>query len=259
MAGQLHSYPELLADAHTQCPSITGRRIVITGGTTGIGRATAILLASEGANLFICGRSQQHLDDALQRINLLGNGRGMSCDLAQPGMPGEMLDQASDALSGIDTVIVNAAVSADDLAGTEQDQIDYQLAVDFTAWIATAKAAIERMKDGGDLVFIGSTSAVSRSPGSSVYVATKAGIQGFVQALRLELGERDIKVGLVEPGLTGSDMQYGDYSSEEQRELIGKDQMLRAEDIAVAVYFVLTQPRRTNISLVRVESRLKPE
>lgn len=259
MASRMHSYPQLLADAHTECPTITGKRVVITGGTTGIGRATAILLASEGANVFVCGRSQEHLEDALQRINLLGNGRGMSCDLAQPGTPEAMLDRAADELSGFDTVIINAAIAAEDLAGTDQDQIDYQLAVDFTSWIATAKAAISRMEGGGDLVFIGSTSAVSRSPGSSVYVATKAGIQGFAQSLRQELGDRDIKVSLVEPGLTGSDMQYEDYSSEQQRDLIAKDQMLRAEDIAVAVHFVLTQPRRTNVSLVRVESRLKPE
>jgi NADP-dependent 3-hydroxy acid dehydrogenase YdfG len=174
-------------------------------------------------------------------------------------MPGEMLDKASEELSGFDTVIVNAAVPAEDLAGTEPDQIDYQLAVDFTSWILTAKAAISRMKDGGDLVFIGSMSAVSRKPGSSVYVAAKAGIEGFAQALRQELGERDIKVGLVEPGLTGSDLLYLEHPPELQREMIGKDQMLRAEDIAVAVHFVLTQPRRTNISLVRVESRLKAE
>lgn len=259
MAGRLDTYPELLSDAHTQCPPITGKRIVITGGTTGIGRATAILLASEGANVFICGRSNDHLADALERIGQIGHGKGMCCDLAQPGVPEAMLDQASQDFAGLDAVIVNAAVAAEDLAGTEQDQIDYQLAANFTSWIATAKAAIAHLEEGGDLVLIGSMSAVSRQAGSSVYVATKAGIEGFAQALREELGGRNIKVGLVEPGLTGSDMQYPDYPPEDQREMIGKEQMLRAEDIAVAVHFVLTQPRRTNISLVRVESRLKAE
>ncbi len=64
-------------------------------------------------------------------------------------------------------------------------------------------------------------SAVSQKPGSSIYIAAKAGIEGFVPAFRKELAEEDIKVGLIEPGFTGADFQYPEFPPEKQKELIG--------------------------------------
>ena len=113
------------------------------------------------------------------------------------------------------------------------------------------------MQAGADIVLIGSMSAVSQKPGSSVYVAAKAGIEGFAPSLRKELAEKDIKVGLIEPGFTGADFQYPEFPPEKQRELIHQNRMLRAEDIAVATLFMLRQPRRTAVSLMRVETRLE--
>ena len=246
-----------LSDAHTEQPSLAGRKALITGGTTGIGRAIAVLLASEGAKVFVCGRDPRHLDDALQRIGEVGAGDGLSVDLASREGVQRFFEAADKYLGRPDIAIINAAVSAEDLAGTPEDDLYYQTSVDFTAYLATAKAALDRMSAGSDMVFIGSMSAVSREAGSSIYVAAKAGIQGFSEALREEVAEKDIKVGLIEPGFTGADLQYPDYPPEKQRELIHKDQMLRAEDIAASVHFMLTQPRRTAVSLMRVETRLQ--
>ena len=72
-----------LADAHTDQPTLKGRQAVISGGTTGIGRAIAVLLASEGVKVFICGRTPEHLDDALARIREVGEGDGIALDLAE--------------------------------------------------------------------------------------------------------------------------------------------------------------------------------
>ncbi len=113
------------------------------------------------------------------------------------------------------------------------------------------------MQAGSDIVLIGSMSAVSRSAGSSIYVAAKSGVQGFATSLRRELAEKDIKVGLIEPGFTGADFQYPEFPPEKQRELIHQHRMLRAEDIAVATHFMLSQPRRAAVSLMRVETRLE--
>lgn len=245
------------ADAHTEQPGLTGRKVAITGGTTGIGRAIAVLLASEGAKVFICGRTPEHLDDALARIREVGEGDGVNVDLARREDVAEFFDAADTYLGGIDVAVINAAVPAEALAETEDADLDYQIAVDFTSYLTTTKAAVARMKGGSDVILIGSMSAVSQAAGNSIYVAAKSGIEGFAHSLRQELSEQDIKVGLIEPGFTGADFQYPEYPPEKQAEMINDHVMLRAEDIAVAAHFMLTQPRRTAVSLMRVETRRK--
>lgn len=246
-----------LADAHTEQPGLAGRKAIVTGGTTGIGRAIAVLLASYGADVFVCGRTPEHLDDALQRIREVGKGDGVNVDLSQPEDVERFFAAADDYLGGLDIAVLNAAVPADAAVETTTEDTRYQLETDLVSYVVTAQEAARRMKAGSDIVFIGSMSAVSRRGGSSIYVAAKTGVQGFATALRQELAEKDIKVGLIEPGFTGADFQYPDFPPEQQRELIDEDRMLRAEDIAVATHFMLTQPRRTAVSLMRVETRLK--
>ena len=244
-------------DAHTQAPDLKGRRAIITGGTTGIGRAIAVLLASEGVKVFVCGRTPDHLGDALQRIREVGEGDGINVDLSIAEDVDRFFEAANAFLGGIDIAVINAAVPAAALAESGESEARYQLDTDFNAYLICAQEAARRMEGGSDIIFIGSMSAVSQNPGSSIYVAAKAGIQGFVPAFRKELADEDIKVGLIEPGFTGADFQYPEFPPEKQKELIGKDKMLRAEDIAVAAHFMLTQPRRTAVSLIRVETRLE--
>jgi 3-oxoacyl-[acyl-carrier protein] reductase len=246
-----------LTDAHTGQPSLAGRKALVTGGTTGIGRAIAVLLASEGAKVFVCGRTPEHLDDALQRIREVGEGDGITVDLAKREDVAKLFEAAGAYLGGLDIAIINAAVPADALAETGEEDTAYQIAVDFTAYLTTTQAAAKCMAAGSDIVLIGSMSAVSRKGGSSIYVAAKSGIQGFAKSLREELADKDIKVGLIEPGFTGADFQYPEFPPDKQRELINQDKMLRAEDIAAATHFMLTQPRRTAVSLMRVETRLE--
>lgn len=245
-------------DAHTEQPSLKGRRAIVTGGTTGIGRAIAVLLAAEGAKVFVCGRNPDHLADALARIREVGEGDGIAVDLATREGVEKLFGGAESYLGGLDIAVVNAAIPADELGEPSPEALDYQIAVDFTSYLQTARAASDRMKAGSDIVLIGSMSAVSRK-GSSIYSAAKSGVQGFAPALRNELADKDIKVGLVEPGSTGADFQYPEFPPEKQVEAINADKMLRAEDIAVAVHFMLRQPRRAAISLIRVEPRLEQE
>ena len=246
-----------LTDAHTEQPDLKGRKAIITGGTTGIGRAIAVLLASYGVKVFICGRDEQHLCDALERIGEVGDGQGIAVDLSRPSDIDRFFEKAEASLGGLDIAVINAAVPAEATAETSEEDARYQLETDFISYVITTQEAAKRMKAGSDIVLIGSMSAVSRKGGSSIYVAAKTGIQGFAASLRQELAENDIKVGLVEPGFTGADFQYPDFPPEKQRDLIHKDRMLRAEDIAVATHFMLTQPRRTAVSLMRVETRLE--
>ena len=241
------------ADAHTAVKPLAGRRALISGGTTGIGRAIAVLLASEGARVFVCGRDGQHLADALARIREVGEGDGIALDLAEPDNVARFVEAGVASMGGLDIAVVNAAVGAGGLSDTGADELRYAIAVDFTAYLLLAHAVLPHLGEEGDIVLIGSMSAHVLGPGSTVYAGIKYGIQGFGEALRRELGPTGVRVALVEPGLTGSDMIPS--STQELREKIAAEEALRAEDIAVGVHYILTQPNRAVVQQLTISPR----
>lgn len=251
--------PKNLSDAHTARPSLKGRKAVITGGTTGIGRAIGVLLASEGVEIFTCGRDEQHLADGLERINQVGKGSGVALDLGEKGGVDKFFAEAEKALGSYDIAIVNAAIPVEGVTTESEDDTRYAVAVDYAAYVMSAHKAAAAMKDKGDLILVGSMSAHHLGGEGSIYAGMKKGIQGFAEALHKELGSKGIKVGLIEPGLTGADFQYPDIPAEKQREMINKDKMLRAEDIAVAAHFMLTQPRRAVVTQLVMTQRVSDE
>ena len=246
-------------DAHTVVLPLKGRRAVITGGSTGIGRAIAILLASEGARVFIGGSEPAHLDAALESIRAVGEGNGLAIDLAEEDNVGRFLDAATGYLGDYDIAIANAAVAAEGIGDTSEAELRRAIGLNFTHYLLLARAAAASMKDHGDIVLMGSMSAYVLGAGSTVYAGIKYGIQGFSVALRRELGPKGIRVALVEPGLTGSDMQEPEMPPEKQRAMIADEQMLRAEDIAAGVHYLLTQPRRTVIQRLTISPRVQED
>jgi NAD(P)-dependent dehydrogenase (short-subunit alcohol dehydrogenase family) len=253
-----------LADAHTAVTSLEGRRAIVTGGTTGIGRAIAVLLASEGARVHVCGRDPDHLADALARIGEVGEGAGAAIDLADPEHVRRYFAEATGWLGGLDIAVINAAIPGKSLGDTDEAALRYQIATDFTAYLLSAHEALDRF-DGagavrGDVVLVGSMAAHVLGGGSTIYAGIKAGIAGFAEALRREQGEHGVRVSLIEPGLTGSDFQDPDkFPEEKKRRMIAESRMLRAEDIAAAVHFVLTQPPRTVVQQMAVVPRVNQE
>lgn len=245
-----------LNDAHTRVEPLKGRRVLITGGTTGIGRATARLLASEGARVFVCGRDKQHLKDALDAITPLGEADGIALDLADKDGVKRFFDAGEKTLGGVDAAVVNAAVAAGGLTEESDADLRYAIATDFTAYLTSCQEAARRIGKRGDICMIGSMSTYALGPHSTVYAGIKYGIQGFAVALRRELGPKGIRVSLSEPSRTGSDMQEPDIPPKQQREMIADHEMLRAEDIAVGVHYVLTQPWRTVIQRLDITPRL---
>lgn len=243
------------SDAHTATPPLRGKRAIVSGGTTGIGRAIAVLLASEGVRVFVCGRNPDHLADALARIREVGEGDGIATDLADPGNVKTFFARAAEWLGGVDIAVINAAVPATGLTEMSEPEVRYALATDFTGYVLSAHAAVQALGDAGDIILIGSMSAHVLGPGSTVYAGMKAGIAGFAEALRRELGPKGIKVGLLEPGKTGADFQYPDIPADKQREMIAAETMLRAEDIAVGVHYMLTQPRRAVVQQLTIVPR----
>lgn len=243
------------ADAHAMVRPLKGRRAIVSGGTTGIGRAIAVLLAAEGCKVFICGSGEGRLDDALRAIRAVGEGDGIATDLADSDNVRAFFDAGEAYLGSFDIAVMNAAVAAGALTEMSEDALRTAIAVNFTAYLLGAHAAAARMKRVGDIVLIGSMSAHVLGPSSTVYAGIKAGIAGFSEALRRELGPKGIRVALVEPGKTASNMQYPVLGDDEHQRMIAEETMLRAEDIAAGVQYLLTQPTRTVVQQLTIVPR----
>lgn len=235
--------------------SVKDKNILITGSTTGIGRATALLLSRLGANVMVTGITKSHLNDTLEDMEKPAKGKvfHLLADLStEEGIKGlfEAVDTNFDRL---DVLINNAALPFGNM--TEGKYKDWERVIDtnLLAYIACTAEAVKRMGKGAHIVNIGSMSADVREDTGSVYVATKSGIQGFSEALRKQVNQDGIKVTLIEPGAVDTDMQ-DDYTTEERKAKVKAFEMLAADDIAMSVLYCLSQPKRCDV----VELKIRP-
>lgn len=233
---------------------LEGRRAIVTGGTSGIGFAIALMLASQGCRVFICGHDADRLAEALAELRAVGAADGIAVDLADAEATGAVFAAGEAWLGGIDIVVLNAGIAAGGLTAMSEVELRRAIAVNFTACLLGAHAAAARMVPVGDLILIGSLSARILGPSSTVYAGIKAGLTGFAAALRRELGPKGIRVALIEPGKTVSAMQAG-LSDEEQRRMIADERMLLAEDVAAGVQYLLTQPTRAVVQQLTIVPR----
>jgi NADP-dependent 3-hydroxy acid dehydrogenase YdfG len=240
--------------------NIKDKRIVITGGTTGIGKAIADVLVSLGGRVLIFGRDPEDFKNAVADIKQQfpeSEVYGTPADVTKKEYIDKILEIADTELGGIDILINNAALSASGITGETYENYKYVIDTNITGYLAFAQEAAARMKEqkSGHIINIGSMSAESRTPESTIYVATKTAIRGFSTSLRKELNPLGIKVSLIEPGAVTSDMQPG--SKEEHKEKIDKMEMLEAYDIAMSALFCLSQPKRCDIVSMQVRPHLQ--
>ena len=204
--------------------SLAGKAVVITGGTTGIGRATAALLAAQGAKVLIFGRDAQALQDALADLEgQAQNGGavyGLTADQSKMEDVHRVFQEADQRLGGVDILINNAALAAQSILGSEYEEWQNVVQTNVLGYMACCREAIDRMKarGSGHIVNIGSLSAKVREEDSDIYVATKSAIEGFSESLRKKVNEQGIKVSLIEPGLVGTDMTAENTPPEQQPE-----------------------------------------
>jgi NADP-dependent 3-hydroxy acid dehydrogenase YdfG len=237
-----------------QPQDLAGKAAVITGGTTGIGRAIAVLLGSKGARTLIFGRHEQELRDAMNDVKTAGGDvHGLTADVSRHEDVLRVFQHADHRIGGCDILINNAAVSAGSIVQASYPEIRYAIETDLLAYLDCAREAIERMKHKGDghIVNIGSMSAHVCGADEDLYVAAKAGIRGFSESLRKQVNEMGIKVTLIEPGRVGAELSgKKDPAEQEQRE--DQLEMLKAEDIAECVGYCLVQPKRCDIVSVQI-------
>ena len=239
--------------------TLQDRAVVVTGGTTGIGRSTAVALVKQGANVLIFGRHGNELDDALEDIEALA-GRAAYGVIADQSRWEDMqwvFDAADEKIGGCEILINNAAVQAGSILESDYPDWDYAVRTNLLGYMACCRLAIDRMsrKNRGHIVNVGSLSADEREPEGNVYVATKSAIRGFSEALRKGVNEKGIKVTLIEPGTVGTDMNTAAPSEQEEKE--GEGKMLKAEDIAECICYTLTQPWRCDVIAVQIRPHLQ--
>jgi NADP-dependent 3-hydroxy acid dehydrogenase YdfG len=236
--------------------SLFGKGVVITGGTTGIGRSTAQCLVSEGAHVLIFGRHEQELQDALADIESVGVGsiHGLTADQSRYEDVQRVFEAADKWLGNVDVLINNAAVGAGCILNSDYDEWKYVVETNLLGYMACCKLALERMvpRREGHIVNVGSLSAKVTEPDSNVYVATKSAVRGFTESLRKKVNEMGIKVSLIEPGLVGTDMSAEKTPPEKQAEEEAEGKMLKAEDVAECICYALTQPWRCDVMMVQL-------
>ncbi len=238
---------------------LPGKRILVTGGTTGIGRATVKMLVAEGARVLTFGRHRAELEDSLANARG-GKGEvfGLTADAATREGVEQVFEHVDSKLGGLDILVCCAALGAQPLHEMDEDEWRYVIETNLVGYMACARQAIRRMEPagGGHLLFVGSISSTIKAPGESVYVATKAGIDAFAETLRKEISEeKNIKVSVIQPGSVGTDMQ--ECSEDEKREAIARHEMLYAEEIAETIVFALTRSERADVVTLRVEPRVQ--
>jgi NAD(P)-dependent dehydrogenase (short-subunit alcohol dehydrogenase family) len=183
---------------------LTGKRAVITGGDSGIGRAVAIAYAREGADVLI---SYLNEDEDAAEVGRLVEEAGRKCilmpgDLADPAHCRAVIERAVSEFGGIDILVSNAAyqMSHDSLDEISDEEWDYTFRLNVGAYFYLMKAALPHMAPGGSVIGSSSVNSDMPSPQLAPYAATKAAIANFSASLAQLLGDKGIRVNSVAPG-----------------------------------------------------------
>jgi NAD(P)-dependent dehydrogenase (short-subunit alcohol dehydrogenase family) len=178
--------------------------IVITGGNSGIGRATAKLFVEEGARVAITGRNETTLRETAEALEATGaKVLALRADATDLATTERAFAQITERFGKIDAVFANAGTGGITPVGaTSVEAFEGLVRSNFTAAFFTAQAALPYLKDGGSIVFNGSVHATLGMAGWSAYAGAKAAIRGMVRVLASELAPRRIRVNQVTPGGT---------------------------------------------------------
>src|ERR1700758_1026130 len=180
---------------------LQGKMAVITGGTTGIGLAAAKLFVEEGAYVFITGRRQKQLDEAVRAIG--PNITGVQGDVSKLADLDRLYETIDAEGRRIDIVFANAGFGEfASLGSITEEHFDRLFNVNVKGALFTVQKALPLLNDGGSILLTGSVGSVKGTPGFWVYGATKAAIRNFVRAWTIELKDRRIRSNVLSPGPT---------------------------------------------------------
>jgi NAD(P)-dependent dehydrogenase (short-subunit alcohol dehydrogenase family) len=178
---------------------LEGKTAVITGGTEGIGLATARLFAEEGAYVFITGRRRKELDEAVKAIG--SRVSGIQGDVARLADLDRLYETVARLKRRIDIVFANAGVGEFAALGSiSEEHFDKLFNINVRGTLFTVQKALPLMNDGGSIILNGSVASVKGTAAFGVYAASKAAIRSFVRTLTNDLKDRHIRSNVVSPG-----------------------------------------------------------
>ncbi|WP_249522286.1 SDR family oxidoreductase [Modestobacter marinus] len=202
--GQMDPKPDHGEESYRGSGKLTGKRAVITGGDSGIGRAVAIAFAPEGADVLIAYLDEH--EDAQETARYVEDA-GRTCvlvagDLADRAHAKTIVPKAVEELGGIDVLVNNAAfqMSHESLDEITDDEWDHTVALNLTAMFTLIRDAVPHMQPGASIINSSSVNSDNPSPTLAPYAMTKAGIANFTASMAQLLGEKGIRANSVAPG-----------------------------------------------------------
>jgi len=178
---------------------LEGRVALVTGGTSGIGLASARALAEEGATVYITGRRQAELDAAVKAIG--PRGRGVRSDATKMAELDALFAQIKQQAGHLDVLFANAGGGTMvPLGAITEEHFDETFNRNVKAVLFTVQKALPLLVDGASIILTGSTAGSTGTPAFSVYSATKAAVRNFARNWVLDLKDRRIRVNVVSPG-----------------------------------------------------------
>ena len=241
----------------------SGQSVLITGGSSGIGEATAGAFLAAGARVFLLGRSRERLDAAVRRLTTGGmSPEVVVADVSRPADCRRAVAEVADATGGLDILVNSAGVYAEGPAdGTDEETWDTVMNTNLKGTFFMIRYAIPVLeRSGGCVVNVGSDSGLVGNDGASVYCASKGGVTLLTRSLAVELIRRGIRVnavcpGIVETPMVSEDFRRSAFTSREEydrQNLIpypeGIERFVRPEEVAGSILFLASRDRASVIN-----------